>query len=158
MSVTALAAGAALVGCSVANESEPAPAPTTISSTVPAAGPVLSTAPSRIGEVVVNVDGMTVYAYDRDEPGTDTSTCDAVCLQMWSPVTSDAPRPEVSGVSGTIGTIPGPLGGNQVTVNGLPLYLFAGDQRPGAVSGQGMDNLWWALNSAGEKITDAPGG
>ncbi|QCQ93315.1 COG4315 family predicted lipoprotein [Rhodococcus sp. SGAir0479] len=158
IAATVLAAGAAAVGCSDDDSSEPPPSTTTMPSSVPAAGPVLSTAQSNIGEVVVDVDGMTVYAYDRDEPGTDKSACDATCLQTWPPLTSDTLPPEVSGVSGTIGTIPGPLGGNQVTVNGMPLYLFEGDPRPGSVAGQGMDNLWWALNPAGEKITDAPGG
>lgn len=157
-SFAALAAGAALVGCSGGDDSgsasstAPAPPPT------PVAGPTLKTAPTDIGMVVVDVDGMTVYAYDRDEPGTNASACDAVCLQMWPPVTSDSPQPQVDGVAGVVGTIPGPQGGNQVTVNGMPLYLFSGDPRPGSVAGQGMDNLWWALNPAGEKITNAPGG
>ncbi len=70
---------------------------------------------------------------------------------MWPPVTTDESRPEIAGVSGVIGTIPGPQGGKQVTVNGMPLYLFAGDPRPGSVAGQGMDNLWWALNPAGRR-------
>ncbi|WP_433609308.1 COG4315 family predicted lipoprotein [Prescottella agglutinans] len=156
--LTVLAAGAVVVGCSDNDDSGPAQSPTPMPSTVPAAGPVLSTAQTGIGEVVVDVDGMTVYAYDRDQPGTNASACDSTCLQMWPPVTSDSTRPEVNGVAGTIGTIPGPLGGHQVTVNGMPLYLFAGDARPGSVAGQGMDNLWWALNPAGEKITNAPGG
>lgn len=156
--LTVLAAGAVLVGCSDNDDSGPAPATTPMPSTVPAAGPALSTAQTGIGEVVVDVDGMTVYAYDRDQPGTNASACDSTCLQMWPPVTSDTTRPEVAGVGGVIGTIPGPLGGHQVTVNGMPLYLFAGDPRPGSVAGQGMDNLWWALNPAGEKITNAPGG
>ncbi|MBM4634761.1 hypothetical protein GS482_22630 [Rhodococcus hoagii] len=158
ISLSAVAVGAALVGCSDSDDSGPVPSTTTMPSTVPAAGPVLTTGESSIGQIVVNVDNMTVYAYDRDEPGTNASACDAVCLQMWPPVTTDESRPEIAGVSGVIGTIPGPQGGKQVTVNGMPLYLFAGDPRPGSVAGQGMDNLWWALNPAGEKITDAPGG
>ncbi|RDI28235.1 putative lipoprotein with Yx(FWY)xxD motif [Rhodococcus sp. AG1013] len=158
ISLAALAAGATLVGCSDNNDSGPTPSTTPMPTTVPAAGPVLSTGESSIGQIVVNTDDMTVYAYDRDEPGTNASACDAVCLQMWPPVTSDTPKPEVLGVAGVIGTIPGAQGGNQVTVNGMPLYLFAGDPRPGSVAGQGMDNLWWALNPAGEKMTNAPGG
>lgn len=159
--LAAVAAGAALVGCSDGDDSGPTPSTTSTTSTpstMPAAGPVLTTGESSIGQIVVNVDGMTVYAYDRDEPGTNASACDAVCLQVWPPVTTDQRRPEIVGVSGVIGTIPGPRGGRQVTVNGMPLYLFEGDSRPGSVAGQGMDRLWWALNTAGEKITVAPGG
>lgn len=158
ISLAAVAAGATLVGCSNDDDSGPATSTTPTPVTAPAAGPALSTGESSIGQIVVDVDGMTVYAYDRDEPGTNASACDAVCLQMWPPVTSDTSKPEVVGVAGVVGTIPGPQGGNQVTVNGMPLYLFAGDPRPGSVAGQGMDNLWWALNPAGEKITTAPGG
>ncbi|GAB2644357.1 hypothetical protein ABI214_12105 [Prescottella soli] len=156
--LTVLAAGAVLVGCSDNGDSGPAPSTTSMPSTVPAAGPALSTARTSIGEVVVDVNGMTVYAYDRDQPGTNASACDSACLQMWPPVTSGTTHPDVTGVGGVIGTIPGPLGGHQVTVNGMPLYLFAGDTRPGSLAGQGMDNLWWAVNPAGEKITNAPGG
>ncbi|WP_430335291.1 COG4315 family predicted lipoprotein [Rhodococcus sp. ACT016] len=156
--LTALAAGAVLVGCSDTDDSGPTPLTTLMPSTVPAAGPVLSTALTNIGDVVVDVDGMTVYAYDRDQPGANASACDSTCLQMWPPVTSRSTQPGVDGIGGAIGTIPGPLGGHQVTVNGMPVYLFAGDQRPGSVAGQGMDSLWWALNPAGEKITNTPGG
>ncbi|RVW00197.1 COG4315 family predicted lipoprotein [Rhodococcus xishaensis] len=164
ISFTALAAGAALVGCTNNETTEEAPATmtatmtTTAPATAPAAGPALSTAQTDLGEVVVNVDGMTVYAFDMDTPGTDASACDAACQEIWPPVMSDNPQPEVSGVAGTIATIPGPQGGNQVTVNGMPVYLFSGDAGPGSVAGQGVQGLWWALNPAGEKIMTEPGG
>jgi predicted lipoprotein with Yx(FWY)xxD motif len=44
----------------------------------------------------------------------------------------------------------------QVTYNGHPLYLFQGDQKPGATTGQGSTAFgapWYVLSPAGAQIT-----
>ena len=46
-------------------------------------------------------------------------------------------------------------GRRQVTYDGHPLYTYAGDTKPGATSGQGLDQFgaeWYVLNAAGVKI------
>jgi predicted lipoprotein with Yx(FWY)xxD motif len=51
-------------------------------------------------------------------------------------------------------------GGTQVTYNGHPLYYFAGDSRPGDVTGEGNTSFgagWDLVSPAGAKI-EAPGG
>src|SRR5918997_1313963 len=45
----------------------------------------------------------------------------------------------------------------QVTVDGRPVYLYAGDSAPGDVAGQGVDGEWWAVGPDGSEITEGGG-
>ena len=127
-------------------ESEPtAPAET--------AGAALAVAGSELGDIVVDGRGMTVYIFDRDTPGSGASACTGECLVEWPPVTTDTSTPQVAGVGGEIGTIPGPDGTQQITVNGWPLYFYVDDTAPGEVDGQGEGGVWWVLDAAGQKVT-----
>jgi predicted lipoprotein with Yx(FWY)xxD motif len=66
-------------------------------------------------------------------------------------VTTDA-EPTAEGIEGELGTIEGVEGETQVTLNGWPLYYFAGDSAAGDTNGQGVNDVWWVLTPAGEKI------
>jgi predicted lipoprotein with Yx(FWY)xxD motif len=113
---------------------------------------LLTTADSDLGEIVVDGEGMTVYMFDNDTQGGDASTCEGECATNWPAVTTDSDAPEVEGVTGEVGTITGVDGETQVTLNGWPLYYFAGDSAAGDTNGQGVNDVWWALTPAGEKI------
>lgn len=113
---------------------------------------LLTTADSDLGEIVVDGEGMTVYMFDSDTQGGDASTCEGECAANWPAVTTDSDEPVVEGVTGEIGTITGVEGETQVTLNGWPLYRFAGDSAAGDVNGQGVNGVWWVLSPAGEKI------
>jgi predicted lipoprotein with Yx(FWY)xxD motif len=105
-----------------------------------------------LGDIVVDGRGMTVYIYDLDTPGSGASSCTGQCLVEWPPVTTDTSSPQIAGVGGQIGTIPGPDGTQQITVNGWPLYYYVDDTAPGEVEGQGEDGVWWVLDAAGQKV------
>lgn len=117
----------------------------------PASG-ALAVAETSLGQVVVDGEGMTAYMYDKDTQGTDTSACTGPCLTQWPPILSESETPEADGVTGTLATIDTPDGEHQVTLDGWPLYTFAGDAAAGDVNGQGVGGIWWALTPAGEKI------
>ena len=112
-----------------------------------ASATTLMTADSELGEIVVDGEGMTVYMFD-----TDTQGGDGQCATNWPAVTTDADAPEVEGVTGEVGTITGVDGSTQVTLDGWPLYTYAGDDAAGDVNGQGVDGVWWVLSPAGDKI------
>jgi predicted lipoprotein with Yx(FWY)xxD motif len=62
-------------------------------------------------------------------------------------------------VRAKVGTTARPDGEPQVTYNGHPLYLFAGDQNPGDKNGQGLSAFgakWYVLSPAGNQITQQP--
>lgn len=116
----------------------------------------LHTASTSLGTIVVNGAGMTVYFYGADKAGTTSSACTGPCASLWPAVTTSTDHPTIPGVTGTVGTITGVDGAKQVTLNGLPLYTYAADQKPGDTTGQGYRGVWWVIGTNGAKITSAP--
>ncbi|UNK69861.1 hypothetical protein [Microbacterium sp. H1-D42] len=112
----------------------------------------LKLADTDLGEIVVTGDGMTAYMFDTDTQGADTSACTGACLQNWPPIIATGDTPKGDGVTGELGTIKTADGKMQVTLNGWPLYLFAGDTKAGDTNGQGVKDVWWVVDAAGEKI------
>jgi len=115
----------------------------------------VAVAASRIGPLIVDGSGRTLYVFDRDIP--DTSTCYNECATAWPPLlTTGSPAPG-SNVSGAdLGTTRRRDGATQVTYHGHPLYLFVGDKQPGDTTGQGVDAFgarWYALDASGAEIT-----
>jgi predicted lipoprotein with Yx(FWY)xxD motif len=44
----------------------------------------------------------------------------------------------------------------QTTLNGRPLYRFAGDAKPGDMTGHGVDGDWHAVTPTGEIAAGGP--
>ncbi|MBP2414669.1 putative lipoprotein with Yx(FWY)xxD motif [Arthrobacter stackebrandtii] len=118
-----------------------------------AAAGTLHTAGTSPGTILVNGAGMTLYYYDHDTKGESASACTGPCISLWPAVTTTAATPTIEGVTGTVGTITGTGGAKQVTLNGLPLYTFAGDKKPGDTTGQGYGGIWWVVGPDGAKVT-----
>lgn len=116
---------------------------------------VLSTRSTPLGSVIVGSTGHTVYTYGEDHRGIKHSACTGACASQWPAVTTTSTHPQVTGVSGKVATIPANGGGRQVTVNGWPVYYFAGDSAAGQTNGQNYDHTWWAVSARGSKITGA---
>ncbi|WAA66615.1 hypothetical protein [Microbacterium oxydans] len=114
----------------------------------------LMVADSTLGEIVVDADGKTLYMFDTDTQGSGESSCTGECLTNWPPLTTEGDAPAVQGVTGEVGTITTADGSQQVTLNGWPLYYFAGDAAAGDVNGQGVGGIWWVLSPAGERMAD----
>ncbi|TQN38116.1 putative lipoprotein with Yx(FWY)xxD motif [Blastococcus colisei] len=140
----------ALAGCGGGEEEDDA-----AGAAAPAGDAVLATADSELGEIVVDGEGRAVYVFDRDAPGSGSSSCADSCAESWPPVTAEAEAPEVDGVTGDVGTIERDDGTRQVTVGGLPLYTYAGDSDAGDVTGQGVQGVWWVVAPHGAKISEA---
>jgi predicted lipoprotein with Yx(FWY)xxD motif len=110
-----------------------------------------------LGEVLANSEGMTVYLYTPDT-GT-TSTCYGGCETEWPPVVAEGkPSAGEGAMSTALGTTKRKDGTMQVTYEGHPVYLFAGDKAPGEANGQGDDGVWWVMNEAGEAIESGGSG
>ncbi len=122
------------------------------SSSTPA---VLKTASSSMGTIVVDAQGRTVYFFDKDTANAGKSACSGGCAQSWPAVTTTSDSPTADGVSGSLGVITRSDGTKQVTLNGLPLYLYAGDAKAGDTAGQGVQKVWWVVSPSGTKITGA---
>jgi predicted lipoprotein with Yx(FWY)xxD motif len=170
--LAAMALMAALAGCAgspgttgttaAATPSGTSPSATSAAptggSTTAAAAVDLKTATSSAGNIVVDAKGMSVYFFTKDVKDSGTSACTAACLTAWPPLTTTSATPKVEGVTGKVGTITTPDGAKQVTLNGLPLYYYAQDKKPGDVLGQGVNNVWYLADPAGDMIKKAASG
>lgn len=108
-----------------------------------------------LGTILVDPQGRTLYLFQKDS-GTK-SACYGACATAWPPL-RDSEKPTVdSGLSAAlVGTTSRSDGMPQVTYNGHPLYLFAGDEKPGDTEGQGstaFGGAWLALNPSGDQAT-----
>jgi predicted lipoprotein with Yx(FWY)xxD motif len=94
------------------------------------------------GNILVSFDGMTLYTYAKDTAGT--STCTGDCAKAWPPFTVDKTDRLAAGkgVTGKLDTIKLDDNNNQVTYNGMPLYVFSKDKAPGDAAGQNVGNVW----------------
>ena len=87
---------------------------------------------------LVNLDGMTLYTYDRDVARSGRSNCNGECAFIWPPLQAgDYTKP-----SGDFTIITREGGGRQWVYKGKPLYLFSGDANPGDNAGNGVNGLW----------------
>ncbi|WP_258803754.1 COG4315 family predicted lipoprotein [Pseudarthrobacter sp. NS4] len=112
----------------------------------------LKTASSSAGDIVVDAKGMSVYFFTKDVKDSGTSACTDACLEAWPPVTTTSATPSAEGVTGAVGTITTPDGKQQVTLEGMPLYYFANDSKPGDVLGQGVNDVWYLVDPSGSMI------
>lgn len=106
-------------------------------------------AESGLGEVVVDGDGNTLYLFVPD--GRGASVCNGDCANAWPPLIGDV----VAGAgldASLLGSAARDDGSEQVTLNGWPLYYFAGDAAVGDTNGQGVNDVWYVLDSAGDAI------
>ncbi|MCU1516975.1 MAG: hypothetical protein JWQ75_1696 [Pseudarthrobacter sp.] len=162
--LAAMALVAALSGCggspgTTTTTTAAPPAPTSAAPTespTAAAAADLKIASSSVGNVVVDSAGMSVYFFTKDVKDSGTSVCTGACLDAWPPVLTTAATPSAEGVTGTLGTITTPEGTSHITLNGLPLYYYAEDQKPGDILGQGVNSVWYLADAAGEMNKTAP--
>ena len=123
------------------------------SSVAPSAA-LVSLRASTIGQTLVDGQGNTLYLFAADTAGK--SECSGACASVWPPyLGAGTPRAGTGVTAGMLSTIPRGDGGTQVTYGGHPLYRYAGDQRPGDVTGQGLDQYgakWYAVAPNGSMI------
>lgn len=111
----------------------------------------VAVASSDLGDIVVDGEGVTLYAFLPDEGGEPT--CTGGCVDNW-PV-FEGPAGAGEGADGALlGTVEHPSGVTQATYNDWPLYYFAADEGPGDTNGQGVGDNWYVVSPAGEPVTD----
>lgn len=105
---------------------------------------------SELGEIVVDAEGTTLYVFLADE-GSE-STCYDECEDNWPPLTVDGDPVAGDGIDASLGTTERTDGSTQVTLDGHPLYFFAGDETADDVNGQGVGDVWYVVSPSGEAI------
>jgi len=117
----------------------------------------VSVADSKLGKILVDGSGRSLYLFEADK-GT-ASTCYDACATLWPPLlTTAAPTAGTGAQAGLLGTTTRKDGGTEVTYHGHPLYYWAGDKKPGDVTGQGLDNYggaWYVVDAGGIKVDNS---
>ena len=115
-----------------------------------ASGASVSVGTTRLGPVIVDDKGFTLYLFEKDTG--PTSTCVDACAKAWPPATVTGTPTAGSGVTGALTTTTRPDGTTQIVLAGHPLYRFAADTAPGDVSGQDVGGTWYAVSPAGTTV------
>ena len=114
----------------------------------------VKTASSKVGTILVDANGRTLYLFEKDQP--NQSACAGACASAWRiDHTSAAPKAGGQVKASLLGTIKRNDGTTQVTYNKQPLYYFVRDTAAGQLNGQGVDAFgggWDVLSPSGNKI------
>ena len=129
-------------------------APPASTSTAASGGSAVDLATSKVGKILVNSKGLTLYLFVADT-GT-TSTCNGACAGAWPPLTTKGKPTAGAGVKASLlGTTKRSDGTTEVTYGGHPLYTYAGDTGPGQTTGQALSQfgaLWYVVGANGAAI------
>ena len=106
---------------------------------------------AKLGQILVDGKGMTLYAYTKDGP--DQSNCTGGCLTYWPPLlTAGSPTLGAGIDDSKVGSALLADGTHIVTYNHMPLYYFAKDTKPGDTSGQGVASTWYVVSRDGQMV------
>ncbi|MCD0486365.1 SCO0930 family lipoprotein [Streptacidiphilus sp. ASG 303] len=120
----------------------------------------------RLGPLVQDGSGRTLYRFDKDAPRPSASNCDGACATAWPPVPADGASAGPGLNPSLLGSVTRSDGTRQLTLGGWPLYAYSKDTKPGDTTGQGVGGTWFASAPDGRKagaprpalgVLDAPG-
>jgi predicted lipoprotein with Yx(FWY)xxD motif len=153
--VALAAAGALAAGCGNSSGSggygSGGAAPT---SNPPSDVATVTTASTKLGMILVDGSGRTLYLFEKDQP--NQSACSSACVAAW-PVDPSSGTPKAGGgvKASLLGTISRSDNTTQVTYNHHPLYYYSGDSGAGQQNGQGVDAFgaaWFVVAPNGAKV------
>jgi predicted lipoprotein with Yx(FWY)xxD motif len=112
---------------------------------------LIAKATPKMGNIVTDATGRTLYRFDKDGSKPAKSNCDGQCAVTWPPLLSEA-IPTLQGVDPQfVGTVIRSDGKQQVTLGGWPLYTYAKDPGPGKWAGQGVGGTWFVSDPTGKR-------
>jgi len=98
----------------------------------------VKTSDSKLGPVLTNRAGMTLYNFDKDVAGK--SNCNGKCAAAWPPLMAS----DDAKATGEFTIVVRDDGSKQWAHNGLPLYLWVKDKQPGDTTGHRFKDVWTA--------------
>jgi predicted lipoprotein with Yx(FWY)xxD motif len=110
----------------------------------------------RLGVVLVNPGGRTLYVFARDKQSR--VTCTGSCAGFWHALKwkgTGKPTAGGSAKSSLLGTDKSPAGGRVVTYNRWPLYTYTGDSAAGQANGENQNlngGKWWVISAKGKVV------
>ncbi len=98
----------------------------------------------KFGQFLADDQGRSLYMFTKDTQ--NTSNCNGKCEQAWPPLLTVGQPTLGDGVDQSkVGTTTRKDGSMQVTYNGMPLYYYTPDTKPGDVNGQNVGKVWFIV-------------
>jgi predicted lipoprotein with Yx(FWY)xxD motif len=99
---------------------------------------------AKVGSVIVDAQGRTLYRFTAEAQGVPVCTGD--CVGTWPPALASS----ATGLPKHVATVKRPDGGQlQLTYDGHPLYRYAGDQSKADANGEGVGGQWYVVKAGG---------
>ncbi|RGD58828.1 hypothetical protein DR950_14500 [Kitasatospora xanthocidica] len=159
LTASGIAVAALITGCgSSGGSSGPSSSPS--GPGTPAAVTLQTAQDPKLGTIVTDSAGFTLYRFDQDRNSPPESYCNGSCAVIWPPEHADGNgNVTVKGIdSKLVGTVTRDDGTKQVTLNGWPAYRYSPDTKPGDTKGQGVAGTWFALTPTGGRAGAANSG
>jgi predicted lipoprotein with Yx(FWY)xxD motif len=113
---------------------------------------VTSANKAKVGSVIVDAQGRTLYRFTAEAQGVPV--CTGACVGTWPPALAST----ASGLPKHVATVKRPDGGKlQLTYDGHPLYRYAGDQSKTDANGEGVGGQWFVVKAGGADASSSSG-
>ncbi|MFD7713997.1 SCO0930 family lipoprotein [Streptomyces sp. NPDC059785] len=124
-----------------------------------AAGELAVSDDAKLGEVVTDSAGFTLYRFDKDTAEPPKTNCEGDCAKAWPPVPADGATAAAGVDKSLLGEVTRADGTKQLTIAGWPMYRYAKDTKAGDTKGQAVGGTWYASAPDGKKAAaaDLPG-
>ncbi|MGP4003884.1 SCO0930 family lipoprotein [Streptomyces sp. 8N706] len=145
------AAGSAAPKVGAGQAGQPAEAGEADAQEPKAAGQLAVRADAKLGPIVTDSEGMTLYRFDKDTPDPAKSNCEGDCAKTWPPVPADDAEASASLNPDLLGSVARADGTKQLTLAGWPMYRYSKDTKAGDTNGQNVGGTWFASAPDGKK-------
>ena len=104
---------------------------------------VASAQKAKVGRVIVDAQGRTLYRFTAEAQGRPV--CTGACVDTWPPATVNA----AGALPAHVATVKRDDGALQLTYDGHPLYRYAGDSSKADAKGEGVGGQWYVVKAGG---------
>lgn len=129
----------------------PTAVPTEISVKALDSDVVLRVVVSERGEILAGNDGFAVYSNSKYSSDSGVF-CTNECAETWLPVPARNDLEAIGVDKDRIGVIERADGFKQMSFDGLPLYIWSGDNSVGIPKGAGVAGIWFAFDGEGNPL------
>ncbi len=110
---------------------------------------------TKLGKILVNTAGTTLFEFTKDPPKKDTCVKQAGCTAKWLPQSETGKPTAGPGVRASLLSTISVIGERQLTYAGHPLYIDSATTKPGETSYVGTKQFggrWYAINARGRAV------
>jgi predicted lipoprotein with Yx(FWY)xxD motif len=155
VAVAASAVSVVLLVLLLTSDSHPAKGDASADRTAAPRPPSVQLRRTRLGRVLTDQNGRTLYLFDEDE--RHRSHCFGGCAEVWPPaLVRGRPRAGAGVAAEKLTTTRRGRSDRQLVYDGHPLYRLDADTRPGQIQGEGFGGSWWLVSPGAHRII-APG-